>query len=238
MENNNIIEFKNENIVFHEPLNYAETNKTSSELLQKETDTIVRIALTSLLNHNDFMLYKNSSQNEMFGFAIKLKTEDITSNQTLFDLDYLKSKLNNSNNYFYPGRENYNSFYMTTSFFECPAIHFGVNIMPEPEWNEMFLLFNKILQYSPFCCLHFHKTETYVPKATLVISTEDLYDLKTASKLFRTKFNNYEEFFYQKNECAEFLSNISNLKVINIKKDDAHRVIFENTNKGEDKIEN
>ena len=219
------LEFKNEIVFLREPLTYPEKAGSSSSLLQNEMDTILRNLVVSLLNGNDFMLYKNSAKNEQFGIAIKLMPDKVTSNQTLLDMAHLGAEIENPDGYFYQRySENLNSLFMTSSFFDCPAIDSKSDSMSE--WKKILSLFNELLKYSSLCCLKFQKTEKNEAKATLVISSEDLYDLKTGSKLFRGKCKNYEEYFYQKTECTDVLRSISNLDNISIEKDDAHRVIF------------
>ena len=217
--------------------NWTSTYGSDESIITEEAEMIFEHTINNLKMGNDILLIKDSFSNDYFDFGIKITKEGFIPNKSLLELYSLCETEKNST---YPMTSrlsvNFNNLYSVTSFFECPGL--TTEAKDKTEWMKLFKLFEEAGKSTSVNCLYLHKTDEGRAGAKLLLAADDLYNLKYASKLFRNTGNNYEEFFYQKEECTALLKTITSRENINIEKDDAHRVIFENTIIGENKNEN
>lgn len=216
--------------------NWTSNYDSEESLLSTDAEMIFEHTINNLKFGNDILLIKDSFSNDYFDFGIKITKEGFMPNKSLLEL-YSLCEAENNSTYPMTSRLNvkFNNYYSITSFFECPSL--TTEVKDKTEWMKLFKLLEEAGKSVGIYCLHLFKTDEGKAGAKLLLAADDLYNLKSASKLFRNAGNNYEEYFYQKEECSSFLKTISNRENIKIEKDDAHRIIFENTNTGDVKNE-
>ena len=211
--------------------NWTSTYDSEESLLSTDAEMIFEHTINNLKFGNDILLIKDCFSNDYFDFGIKITKDGFMPNKSLLELYSLCEAENNSTRL----NVKLNNYYSVTSFFECPGL--TTEVKEKTEWMKLFKLLEEAGKSVGIYYLHLFKTDEGKAGAKLLLASDDLYNLKSASKLFRKTGNNYEEFFYQKEECTSLLKTISNRENIKIEKDDTHRIIFENTNTGDVKNE-
>lgn len=218
---NNNIEFYHDIVGLRTHYIYGTNQIPESELLNYDPNTILQIMKDSL-SHGNGIIFNRNGENLIFG--IKLDKNCNTANQTLLNLKHLANNFDKSHDFGYSCFLHFNIYNLITLFFDCPDIKADSDDLSE--WKKILSLYKDSLQYTPISFFHLFKTELDKVKAEMVIASEDLYDLKSASRLFRSTCKNYEEYFYQRDEYTELLNSITCLKNINIEKNYSHRVIY------------
>jgi|GEM_PF-3941134 hypothetical protein len=230
---NNNLDFTKKGLFLTEDVNWKSKESVSSELLS-DKDKITEIVSENLENLNNILLIKNypfcNTYNGTLTFGIQINLNSIiycTSIKALNELQSDKSRYSQYfAQYYYSGP--YNFSYKVISIF-----HFD-----NSEIKELFEKFSEATNYTPLVFLqlgnNFNKKleDLKNPENTivLILAGNDLYELKSASKLFRKEDISYREYFYQQNEECPYFNKILSLEETEILNDDAHRVIFEKIN--------
>lgn len=207
------------------------TKETAFSELLFDKDKIAEIIRENLDSKNNSLLIKNypycNSYNGTLTFGIHLNSNSViycTSIQALNALESDRVKYSQYfTQYFYTSPLNFTYKIISTFHFENSEI------------KENIEKYSEVAKYTPMVFLqignNFKKKieDLKNPENTIVLmlAGNDLYDLKTASKLFRKEDNSYKEYFYQQNEDCPAFTKILSLEETELLNDDAHRVIFD-----------
>ena len=210
---------------------YWKTKEAASIELLSDKDRITEIVTENLDSLNNTLLIKNypycNTYNGTLTFGIKLNPNTVIYSSSILALNKLESDKVKYSQYF--------TQYFYTSPYNFPFKLISSFHFENFEIKEIIEKFSEAAKYIPMVFLqignNFKKKieDLKNPENTilLILAGNDLYELKSASKLFRKEDNSYKEYFYQQNEECPAFNKILSLEEIEILNDDTHRVIFE-----------
>ena len=207
------------------------TRETVSSQLLSDKEKIEKIITENIECLNNTLLIKNypycNTYNGTLTFGVQLNLNSLIYSSSVLTLNELENDKVKYSQYFteYFYNSPYNFPYKLISTF-----HFE-----KSEIKEILEKFSEAAKYPPLVFLQFgnnlKKELKDVKKpdntALIMLAGNDLYELKSASKLFRKEDNSYKEYFYQQNEDCPAFNKILSLEEIKLLNDDAHRVIFD-----------
>ncbi len=214
------LDFTKKGLFLTEEVCWKSREASSSELLS-DKEKISEIITNNLDGLNNTLLIKNypfcNTYNGTLTFGVQLKANTVISSSSILDFNKLESDKVRYSQYFtqYFYTSPYNFTYKLISYFHFEKF----------EIKEIIEKFSEAAQHTPLVFLQFGNN----PENTIVLmlASNDLYELKSASKLFRKEDNSYREYFYQQNEECPAFNKILSLEETELLNDDAHRVIFE-----------
>lgn len=214
MKNN--FDFTKKGLFLTEDVCWKSKDLPSIELLS-DKDKISEVMKENLENRNNTLLIKNypfcNSYNGTLTFGIQLNLNskiNCTSIHALNELQSDKVKFSQYyNQYHYSSHDNFPYKIIITFHFE------------DSEIKEIIEKFSAAAKSTPMVFLQIGKNT-----AVLMLSGNDLYELKNASKLFRKEDSSYREYFFQQNDECPVYNKILSLEENELSDDDAHRVIF------------